>query len=382
MNIVIITSLYPGLDPQSKQTKADYYLAKEWVVSGHNVLVVHLESDFVFRKHEYLRPESFEYEGIAVYHIMYPRFIPRKQHSFAIVESWAYKKIRDYIVEYGFTNVDLFYCDFPAGNWPIISRLKECDSFKKSKFVPVFNYCDFRSDSYVKKIVRESSIIGTRSKTQAEWVKSAYNEAKVFVALSGVPVTAYDISEKKVWEARKPQNYLYVGDLIPLKNVDILIQSFYELVKRDGSVKLTIVGDGAEESSLKELVSNKKLTENVVFTGRLSRERVIEVMLENDVFVMASSPESFGIVYIEAMSAGCCIVAAKREGIDGVIIDGVNGFLVEPRDVDELSRVLLNYAELSNEERGKILAQSYTDVQNMSEEAVAKKVLEDIERLS
>ena len=49
-------------------------------------------------------------------------------------------------------------------------------------------------------------------------------------------------------------------------------------------------------------------------------------MEESDVFAMVSSPETFGLVYIEAMAKGCVTIGSKGEGIDGVIVNNENGF--------------------------------------------------------
>lgn len=52
-------------------------------------------------------------------------------------------------------------------------------------------------------------------------------------------------------------------------------------------------------------------------------------MLASDCFIMISKNEAFGLVYLEAMSAGCITIASRGEGFDGVIIHGVNGFYVK-----------------------------------------------------
>ena len=64
-------------------------------------------------------------------------------------------------------------------------------------------------------------------------------------------------------------------------------------------------------------------------------------MKKSDVFVMPSAPETFGLVYLEAMASGCIVVGAKGWGIDGLIKNGFDGYLVEPRDIDALKNFLL-----------------------------------------
>ena len=55
---------------------------------------------------------------------------------------------------------------------------------------------------------------------------------------------------------------------------------------------------------------------------------------------MISKEETFGLVYLEAMSMGCITIASKNEGMEGIIIDGENGFLCTAGDDDELASII------------------------------------------
>ena len=83
----------------------------------------------------------------------------------------------------------------------------------------------------------------------------------------------------------------------------------------------------------------------MTLTGGLPHEQVIERMAQSDLFVLPSWGEGYGIVYIEAMAAGCIAVGAKDEGIEDTITDGENGFLVPAGDIDEIHRVMKNVFE-------------------------------------
>ena len=63
-------------------------------------------------------------------------------------------------------------------------------------------------------------------------------------------------------------------------------------------------------------------------------------MAQSDLFVLPSWGEGYGIVYIEAMAAGCIVVGAVGEGIEDTIEDGENGFLVPAGDADAVERVM------------------------------------------
>ena len=82
------------------------------------------------------------------------------------------------------------------------------------------------------------------------------------------------------------------------------------------------------------------MAERVELTGGIPHEEVLRRMAESDLFVLPSWGEGYGIVYIEAMAAGCIAVGARGEGIEDTIRDGENGFLVPAGDVDETERVM------------------------------------------
>ena len=63
-------------------------------------------------------------------------------------------------------------------------------------------------------------------------------------------------------------------------------------------------------------------------------------MDDASIFVMPSAPESMGMAYLEAMARGCIVVGAVGWGIDGVVHDGINGFLTSPRDVASCTQAI------------------------------------------
>ena len=83
-------------------------------------------------------------------------------------------------------------------------------------------------------------------------------------------------------------------------------------------------------------------------TGRIPRESVIDYLKEADVFVMISKDELFGLVYLEAMALGCITIGSRNEGIDGIIEDGVNGFLCEAGNEDELRSIIDKIKSMSS----------------------------------
>lgn len=383
MNIVILAGEYPLPPSQKKKdrnTKAGHYYVLEWKRAGHNVIVLSIGSKHILRSGRFfIRSERYEVDGISVCHICYPRFVPHSSKVFGSIAKRVEHMAKQYIADSGMGHVDLFYCDFAAGYMEVFFLLKGERLFQDSQFVPVFHNCDLIELERAKGIIENSVVIGARSESIKKRIRAIDPSANVFLVLSGAPKISDERIGQKVNRGARPKRFLFVGELIPLKNVDILLQSFAKARQIYHDIELTVVGDGPERANLTALAESLGLRGCVNFTGVVSRQKVFEWMVESDVFAMVSGPETFGIVYVEALGAGCYVFAALGEGIDGVIKDGVNGSLVELRNIDALADKMLWYLELSDEERRRLLSSAYQTAQIYTEENVAKKVLCDID---
>lgn len=142
-----------------------------------------------------------------------------------------------------------------------------------------------------------------------------------------------------------PRTVISVGTLKARKCMDRTLEAFAHLADEYPDAKLTIVGIGEMESQLKARIAQLGLGDRVEMTGGLPHEQVIQRMAGSDLFVLPSWGEGYGIVYIEAMAAGCISVGAVGEGIEDTITDGENGFLVPAGDVDEIERVMRSVFE-------------------------------------
>lgn len=129
---------------------------------------------------------------------------------------------------------------------------------------------------------------------------------------------------------------LSASSLIKTKGIRLNIMAVNILVKKYPDLQYIIIGDGEEMPQLYDLVQSLNLQEHVKFLGWMSHENVIEHMLACNIFSLPSYKEGFGIVYIEAMSCGKPVIAVKGEGIEDVIEDNQNGFLVRPQNVEDI----------------------------------------------
>ena len=158
--------------------------------------------------------------------------------------------------------------------------------------------------------------------------------------LSRVVPNGVDLSLVPNHEKRKPRSVISVGTLKARKCMDRTLEAFARLAGEYPDAMLTIVGIGEMEETLRVRIGQLGLQSRVTLTGGLPHEEVLRRMAQSDLFVLPSWGEGYGIVYIEAMAAGCIAVGAKDEGIADTITDGENGFLVPAGDIDETERVM------------------------------------------
>lgn len=164
--------------------------------------------------------------------------------------------------------------------------------------------------------------------------------------------------------------FLSVGTLNYNKGFDILIEAFY-ISCFPTHVKLIIIGDGELKEELNSYVIKKKLENQVLLVGFKNRNAISDYLANSNAFVLASRSETFGLVYVEALSAGLPVIATKCGGPEE-IINETNGILVDVDDIKSLSVALIKMRGNPNTySRSEISAQAYA---KYSPENIAHKL--------
>jgi glycosyltransferase involved in cell wall biosynthesis len=136
---------------------------------------------------------------------------------------------------------------------------------------------------------------------------------------------------------------LFVGNLEPRKQLDVLLRAVARLRNTVPDVQLLIVGSGEnagaqdQTTRLRGLRGELGLSDAVRFVGRADEQQLQDAYAAADVFALPSSSEAQGIVALEAMACGLPVVASGVGGLLGTIEDGVSGCLVPSGDVEVLA---------------------------------------------
>lgn len=145
-----------------------------------------------------------------------------------------------------------------------------------------------------------------------------------------------------IYKERRTENkVVYVGDFSNNKNVVRLGKAILQLRNEKGfeDTTLTIVGGGKNESDdvIKMIENNPKAFN---YLGKIyEKDRLCEVFRQNSVFAMPSITETFGLVYLEALSQNLPVLYTKLQGIDGLLHDSV-GIGVNPLSVEQITDAL------------------------------------------
>ncbi len=122
---------------------------------------------------------------------------------------------------------------------------------------------------------------------------------------------------------------LSLGRLGKEKNVEELIRYFSTLARFRDDVRLMIVGGGPDAERLQEIAESYLLEDRVIFTGMVDPSLVRQYYALGDIFVCASTSETQGLTYVEALSCGLPLVCRNDAALDGVVSNGLGGYRYE-----------------------------------------------------
>ena len=392
-NILLITPFYKieGRDDIVKDTEAVHYLVKYWNKTD-NVYVIYIyvrklrEITKLFNKKQlkwYVDGYDYNTDGVDVTLIERFNLLPGRiiwniglnhLNGLPFQKYRILKKIKSKLKEKNFVP-DKILVHFPLAVKFFINDLDyDCEK------IAVLHMSDLKrldkeGDKFIKYLNKAYSRIYCRSKA----IYNKFNEGNKLLNLkediiySGISNDEY--FEKKFKDGKRNLKFLYVGKLTKRKNLDVLIKALAKFDKNDWS--LEVIGDGVMKEQYIELVDSLKLNDNVAFLGRMPKDEVYNHMRLADVFCMVSVDETFGLVYLEAMSNGCITIATKREGIDGVIINNENGYLIEP-NVSALTDAIKGIFDAKKDELNNISKKAVSTAKYYSEENASKMYYDNI----
>ncbi len=154
-----------------------------------------------------------------------------------------------------------------------------------------------------------------------------------------------NITQKK--EKNNPRKLLFIGRFDRNKNIERLMDAVELLNQKYKDISLSLIG-GYDNTYDIIMERWKKRPEIFSYLGEIrDKNKLVEIMRSSDVFVMVSHSETFGLVYIEALTQGIPVVFSENRGIDGLFTEKI-GEAVNPVDVESIARgieiIINNYS--------------------------------------
>jgi glycosyltransferase involved in cell wall biosynthesis len=165
------------------------------------------------------------------------------------------------------------------------------------------------------------------------------------------------ISEKAIMERTRtdPLRILFLGNVIYRKGLHTLLEA---VSTQQSAFRVNVVGSLNSEpqyaKQIQQYIAHNHLSSFVFLRGPLDREPLIDKLSQAHVLVVPSSYEGFGIVYLEGMCFGLPAIGTTAGAANEIISDGVDGFLIQPENANELADRL----SVLNEHRDILLQMS------------------------
>jgi glycosyltransferase involved in cell wall biosynthesis len=182
----------------------------------------------------------------------------------------------------------------------------------------------------VRRAVTEASAVICVSEAMARAVSAVVDVEPVVIS------NGYDDALFRVSHLPRDGGLLYVGNLVPTKNLPTLLRAYARVLPAT-AMPLTIVGDGPLRASLASLARTLGVPDRVRFLGVQGRREVADLMARAAALVLPSLSEGWGVVIAESLASGTPVVASRVGGVPEILGSDDGGILVAPGDEDALA---------------------------------------------
>jgi len=362
MKILIISDLFEiKKDCTIPSVVGDF--AKAFIKSGHDIVVI--RPNFLFnsflRGRKFAKTGKYYSEGITIYN-----------RNFFLPFVFENKKFSSFLK---CENFDLIISHMPSGH--IYAAL--INQKLKLKHIAIIHNSDYRVLSefkysfYFKNRLKKSlekAKTGARNRTLAAKTKAAFILPS-FIEKENI------LNEKAKQFDGKKLKIITLSKLIKRKNIDLIIKALSQV---SFDFEYSIYGEGSEQKHLEKLIEKYDLKNKIKIYPYYKHDKIYSLLDNYDVFALLSNNETFGLSYLEALARGLIVVGTKDEGIDGIVENNENGYLITPNKEDIIQK-LNEIFELKQNEKQELSQKALLRAQNFTREKVMDEYLKNIARM-
>jgi glycosyltransferase involved in cell wall biosynthesis len=194
-------------------------------------------------------------------------------------------------------------------------------------------------------IAKGAAAIAAIGSEAVEVYQALFPRVRIFDVPYYCDLRQFGIAAKQRWGQRKDTvDFLFSGQLIERKGVDVLIRAFARISHRVPELRLKLLGTGPGLRPLMNLIP-LELRERIQFLGFQPPSAIPKIFAEADAFVLPSQHDGWGVVVNEAIGAGLPIIVSDRVGARDLVKHGCNGIITRAGDIDSLASALLKLGE-------------------------------------
>ena len=379
MKIILISDLYPlKKDRSIPLVLEDFALAFKNFGVEISVIRPNFILNSLIRNHKIFKSGKYFEKGIEIYNKNF--FFP-----FNLISKKTIEEIEKFSV-----GADVLISHMPSGH--IFSNLimEKSEKISKIPHISILHQSDLtvlkslKYKFYFKNVLlnslKKSCSLGARNPFLA---KDAFEYSLKTDFILPSFVEKENILETKNFEQNKKLKIITLSKLIKRKNIHLVIEALKEIEKKqEFDFEYNIFGEGnkKEKSRLLKLIKKNNLENFIKINDFIPHEKINSVLDKNDVFILPSENETFGLAYLEALSRGLIVVGVKNTGVSGILKNKENGFLIDPNKKNVLE-VLKEINDLKVEEKAQISKRAIETIKNFEKEKIMTKYFENIKKI-
>jgi glycosyltransferase involved in cell wall biosynthesis len=338
MKILQVSTAFKPSWETGGTTRITYELSKGLINRNHEVTVY--TTDRGQKRVNTLKNQPINVDGVIVYYftnisnylamhmnIVTPYYLPfiarKKIKEYDLIHIHEHRTFLAVIVQYFAKKYNIPYVVQAHGS---VRPFFQKETIK--------NIYDFLFGNNILK--NASKVIAVSDNEVEEYKSMGVEKNKIEIVPNGINLSEFKNLPNK-GEFRK--NYtslknsekviLYLGRIHKIKNIDLIIIAFADLLKELGKIKLVIIGpDAGNLLNLKRLIKDLNINDEVLFTGPVYERDKLEAYVDSDVFVSMCNDEIFGITFLEALASGTPVICSEEGGIADYINE-IAGFSID-----------------------------------------------------
>lgn len=211
-----------------------------------------------------------------------------------------------------------------------------------AEYLVFFEKLGEKKKSIVKNIWNNCDIVIVLSEEWKTQFEQLFNHKNIIIINNGIDTEQYKNGKCNIENFRN--NFLFLGRLGKRKGTYDIISAVERVVNKYPDIVVYMAGDG-DIDEVKSLILQKNLNRHIKVVGWINFEQKIDLFKKNATILLPSYNEGLPMALLEGMAAGKAIITTNVGGIPELVINGDNGLVLEPGDIDALCKAMCRIME-------------------------------------